>query len=489
MKRNRLLISCALALVVLALVTSTDVPSRVDAANFLPSSPPQTVPVFELFNSSSGYHLYTANKEAKDKLISKGEFQLIKIAYNVFQTQVPGTVKFHSLVDIITVKWANGSVRDSERHLYTTSTDEFTNLQKYGWHDLGFVGYIAPNQLPGTVKLYRLVHPEDFSPDPDASVYYPPAGSNDNYYTTDLNEMNYLVQNGWQLVHTEGYVWQEPTTLGEPAPPALPESYYKEQLSDLGCNPVLGLPNQITCTSKAGYFDCEFYRKEGKIKVTACIANFDLAGFNAIESTLVKLGCKRFVGRPGEYLCEDWNGGDYCDDAITKYKGLITKCYTPRKNLVLSYQNSFGRNPANQEIAYWEKQYKAQPISYKDLMKTHHQWLQTEAANGERKGLVNRSYYEVIGRYPTTDEINYWIDNRLKPEGMNYEELRKAQIDWVMSVKTELHEMVKRAFVAVNNIQPNEAQIQSWMAKASAQKLSFKNLVILMKSQQFPKGG
>jgi len=489
MKRSGLFIPSALVLIILALICSRNAPSRVDAAGPLPPPPPKTVPLYYLYNYSSGYHLFTDDYGVKEIAISDGSYTFIKNACYVFSTQVPGTVLLHQLKQIVLVKSGDGDPVNVPRFLYTTSFDEYNQLKKAGWSNAQgnpkIAIYIAPSPLTGTVALYRLRHPSVYS---DDLAYFAP-GDYDSYYTTDKNEMNSLTQNGWEFVHVEGWVWPGPTTLAEPPPPAPPESYYIQLLSDLGCN-TLEMPGKITCP-KQGYFDCDYYRKEGKIKVAACSPNFNLTDFNKAESLLVKLGCKRFLGRPGEYICESWDSGEACDAAIKTSKGLITKCHTPRKLLVLSYQNSFGRKPTDQETSYWSTQLKAKSIDYKDLMQAHRQWLMSQAASAERKALANRSVYEAFGRYPTVEELDNLAD--LVAKGKNYEELVKGHVDWMLGgtpqSTNELRETIKRAFKACRFNPPTDPDIQEWIALAKVQRLSFKKLIMALKSKWgFPTG-
>jgi hypothetical protein len=78
-----------------------------------------------------------------------------------------------------------------------------------------------------------------------------------------------------------------------------------------------------SCSTAAGFEACVMYWKDGKVKhclgVTAVIEKQA-----AMDQELFKLGCKRFLGRPDEYLCKTQKSFDACE---TYHKdGRVKKC-------------------------------------------------------------------------------------------------------------------------------------------------------------------
>lgn len=505
MNRHKLLTCAALALCALALALTMSAPTRTAEAVSPALAPVTASPLYRFYNNSCDYHFYTADPDERANQKKQGWTEEQMVGY-VFRQPAPGTAPLYRLH-----KYLGGC----DSYFYTLNKSEADNAaQNLAWTFEGVACYVSPVQIAGTAPLYRLYKPlteegqalfksdethwydfitnaggAEFKDAPSAVMY-----GDAHFYTANGQEKFSAMSGGYKLERTEGYVWTQPVTLGAspkpPAPAPLPESYYTEQLFNLGC--TKGPNGGITCPTKMGYFSCEYYRKQGNIKATSCIANFDLASFSKVEANLSDLGCKRFLGRPGEYICESWAGGDACDAAVKTNNGLVTKCFTPRSNLIMSYQNSFGREPTAQEINYWSGEMKAKKLSYKDVMAAHHQWLKSAAAEGERKGITNRSIYEAFGRYATVDEINN-ITGLIAQDGRNFADLVKGHVAWMTGGSPqqdqELRETIKRAFKKSGNGSPSETQIQDWMAKVKAQKLSFKNLVTaLQPASKFPKG-
>jgi hypothetical protein len=166
-----------------------------------------------------------------------------------------------------------------------------------------------------------------------------------------------------------------------------------------------------------------------------------------------------------------------------------------QKTIGRGYATSFGREPTAKELAFWTAEAKAKSYGFDELVMAHHAWLKTPEADAERKSLVFRNFFEAYGRLPTVSESNGYHDE-IEKLGMNYSEL----LAWIMdrmllpatfivagekreALVNELHDMIKRAFLTANKGQPSEAQYNEWTAKVQAQKLTFKQLVAVLKQQ------
>lgn len=481
MKRHQLLTCAALVLSIIALAYSTFAPARTAAAS--PAFTTATaVPLYRFLQpgtasktkSVSGNYLYTADPNERSVLIGQGWIEQQQEGY-VFRQQVPGTVPLFRVV----------SGESFNLHFdYTINPAEVDKATSEGWKMQGPACFVSPTKVAGTAPLFRLAwHPKDIPGGPP-----PTQGTIDlfQFYTIDEKQKYEAIYSDYQLIRSEGYVWTQPVTLDtitKPVAPALlPESYYTDALFNLGCAKAQG--GGITCPSEQGYFSCEYYRKQGNIKATSCLANFDLASFNKIEANLVDLGCKRFLGRPGEYRCESWAGGEACAAAFMSHSSLITKCYSPVSDLASSYRDSFGRMPTAKEIDYWSGEMKMKKLSYKDVMTVHSQWVKSSAAEAERKGVANRSVYEAFGRYPSTEEVNN-IAGIIESKGTSYADLVKGHVAWMTGDGPQqdqaLREMIGRAFSNAKKPQPGQAQYNEWMTKVKAQKLTFNQVVALLK--------
>jgi hypothetical protein len=491
MKGYRPVILAAFLLTVLALASATLTPSHTEAAASPAFAPVTAVPFYRFYQPGYGYHFYTADPDERAALKGQPGWVEEQQEGYVFRQYAPGTVPLYRVV--------KGGVDGGVEHFYTINPAEVDAAKPGGWKTEGVACFVSPTQIAGTMPLYRLYKP--VNEDALAAVKDAESGGafttygnqdigDDQFYTIDGKQKFEAIYQGYQLIRAEGYVWTQPVTLGAspkpPSPAPLPESYYTDQLFNLGCGKTA--EGGVTCPTKNGYFTCEYYRKQGNIKATSCVANFDLASFNKIEANIVDLGCKRFAGRPGEYICESWTGGDACDAAVKMGNGLITKCFTPRMFLVASYQKSFGREPTAKEIDYWSGEIKAKKLAYTDMMKNlmavNSQWVKTAAASAERKGVANRSVYEAFGRYATVDEINT-ITDKIEKEGTSYADLVKGHMNWLLGgggqQLPEFIAMIQRAYSAAGLPKPTDAQLQKSVADVTTRRLTFKQLMATLK--------
>jgi hypothetical protein len=105
-----------------------------------------------------------------------------------------------------------------------------------------------------------------------------------------------------------------------------------------------------------------------------------------------------------------------------------------------SYQNSFGRAPTADELAYWQSEVKAKHYGYTHIVEHSRTWLKGGGAD-ERVALIKRAYERAFGRSPTAKEIDYWRE-QVRDNGTNYSELVEKCIDWMLG--REVHRLDAR---------------------------------------------
>ncbi len=129
------------------------------------------VPVYRLFRSTTGEHLYTISTSERDSFTANGWTDEGIAWYTPASSDKPVYRLYHKSADY---------------HHYTTSTAERDTLIAQGWEDQG-IGWFSG----GTTPLYRLY-------DPKAK----PAGS--HHYTMSKEERSKLLSEGW---NDEGIGW------------------------------------------------------------------------------------------------------------------------------------------------------------------------------------------------------------------------------------------------------------------------------------------
>jgi hypothetical protein len=273
-------------------------------------------------DKTTAFHYYTADADLAAALKQQPTWKYQGIIGYVFPKQVPGTVPLYRLEKI---------EFNNSNHLYTIDHKEAVNaFQNLDWAWDPIVGYVSPKKVTGTKELYRL--------------YYPPYKDeygDIHFYTTDgVLKDSYLLK-GFVFIHIEAYIWSQPTTLSTNAADNSNSSDSKggpvtkprpgpmsptDQLFSLGCAQDAA-KKQVTCPSVRGWETCNYYKNKGELKVSSCTTTADQAAFAKIETDLVGLGCKRFLGRAGEYYCKDSKGVQACEGYLKKKDGLITRCY------------------------------------------------------------------------------------------------------------------------------------------------------------------
>ncbi|MCA1636125.1 MAG: hypothetical protein LC785_16145 [Acidobacteria bacterium] len=101
-------------------------------------------------------------------------------------------------------------------------------------------------------------------------------------------------------------------------PPKPPDTV----LLNNGCNRVAGTPGGYDCSTAQGYSMCLSYKSNGTVKT--CKASFDLAAVQKVSDDLFAVGCKRFLGRPDEFLCIVQRGFDACE--VQRTLGKVKRC-------------------------------------------------------------------------------------------------------------------------------------------------------------------
>lgn len=132
------------------------------------------VGVFRLYNSNSGEHFYTADRNEKDGLIAAG-WNFEGIGWYAPESSNYPVQRLYN--------------ENAGDHHYTTDQNEVNVLQSVGWKLEG-VGWYSADASQKSVPIYR--------------QYNPNAKTGAHNYTSDANENQQLGKIGWQL---EGIGW------------------------------------------------------------------------------------------------------------------------------------------------------------------------------------------------------------------------------------------------------------------------------------------
>ena len=333
----------------------------------------------------------------------------------------------------------------SDFHFYTADPVERANVSKMaGWKEYQQMGFVYREQVPGTVPLYRLAKSE--------------FGGSNHFYTIDKKEADNASQNlGWTFEGIACYVSKTPVAGTLPFY-RLYKAVHTEgdtEGSFLG-NLIGGKPFSSTTG------DVHFYTTDAPERDKAMKHGF------------------QFV-RTEAYVWAQQAPSTPKNNAPAASLADIEK----------SYQQAFGRAATVNEIAYWTSEVNKNGSTWGFIFTAHENYLKTDAANSERKGMVNRCYYEVFGRYATIAEINLWTDI-ITAKGLTYMYMLPQYVAYLTggnpSQNAELKDTIYRAYKVAGFGPPNDFLLKKWTVKAINEKLTFKQIVAGIKTSTFPNG-
>ncbi|MDE5758807.1 MAG: hypothetical protein K2H85_09390 [Allobaculum sp.] len=142
-----------------------------------PTSVKGKKPLYRLYNSSTGEHLYTQNLEERNRLLAQREW---KDEGQGWSTPEESDYPIYRLLN-----------PNNSDHHYTTDYNEYLTLQTLGWRGEGIGLYSTSSTDANRVELYRLYNPNA-------------TGVGSHHYTADKAERDALVRFGWK---DEGIAW------------------------------------------------------------------------------------------------------------------------------------------------------------------------------------------------------------------------------------------------------------------------------------------
>lgn len=329
-------------------------------------------------------------------------------------------------------------------HFYTANPDERASLkQQPGWKEYGQMGYVFREQVPGTIPLYRLSKME--------------FGGANHFYTIDKKEANSAAGMGWTPEGVCCYVSKTPVEGTVP----LYRLYKGVNASSGGGGSLMDKIFGAGPAFEAGTGgDVHFYTIFPKERDAAMGSGF------------------QFI-RNEAYVWEK---------AMLPVKKAPAATQAEIEDV---YQKAFGRAPSNNELAHWTAEAKNNGYSWAYIFNEQEKFLKTDAAQFERKGMVNRCYYEVFGRYASVGEMNMWTDI-IAAKGLTYMFMIKQYVDYLTggnpAQNLELKATILRAYKSAGFAEPNQVLLQKWISKTINEKLTFKKIVAGVKGSTFPNG-
>lgn len=100
-------------------------------------------------------------------------------------------------------------------------------------------------------------------------------------------------------------------------------------LKNEGCTFITGHPAAWKCPTETGWDTCQDALKHQVFQISfTCTDPPHHAKILKIESAI---GCRRYVNRPGEYLCPSWGQVTECERVALVSNGLVKRCISGEK--------------------------------------------------------------------------------------------------------------------------------------------------------------
>jgi hypothetical protein len=156
------------------------------------------VPFYRTLNPVTGDHFYTTSQAERDNATSNLRHKDEGIACYVYNTQVTGTGPLYRLANspILTVPLYRLCNLVTGDHFYCRKAEERAAklADPTKWRDEDSAGYVFPQEVPGTVPLYRLYRSDGFV--------------DDHFYcVSDAEAGMAQTQGGYMLEGVEGWVY------------------------------------------------------------------------------------------------------------------------------------------------------------------------------------------------------------------------------------------------------------------------------------------
>ena len=100
--------------------------------------------------------------------------------------------------------------------------------------------------------------------------------------------------------------------------------------------------------------------------------------------------------------------------------------------IIRSYQETFGRDPREDELAAWLNDPQTEGKTYEQVVSQHIEFLVSARGSEELREMIKRSYWAVFGREPAEDETLAWV-NAVKTDGKTYHVIVGQHVDYMLS--------------------------------------------------------
>ena len=152
-----------------------------------------------------------------------------------------------------------------------------------------------------------------------------------------------------------------------------------------------------------------------------------------------------------------------------------------------SYLEAFGRFPSDGEYKSWIQPVKNK-IGYNEIIASHLSFMVSSDGENELQQTIIRSYRSAFGREPNRQELTSWVVGIKRKGGLTFANVIEEHIDFMQGNKLnkgfdEMRQTIIRSYLAVFNRQPSIQELNSWMEYMKKNRTQYWQL--LVKHAQF----
>lgn len=158
-------------------------------------------------------------------------------------------------------------------------------------------------------------------------------------------------------------------------------------------------------------------------------------------------------------------------DASAQSKGDFDKIIND------SYLEAFGRYPSDGERQSWIEPLRRK-TGYEAIIASHLAFMVSAEGGNELRQTIVRSYLAAFGREPERGELNSWIDGVKRKGGVSFSNIVSEHIDFMQGNATEMRQTIIRSYQAVFKRQPGVDEINSWIQLMRRNRMAYWQLLI-----------
>ncbi len=147
-----------------------------------------------------------------------------------------------------------------------------------------------------------------------------------------------------------------------------------------------------------------------------------------------------------------------------------------------SYLEAFGRYPSEGERKSWIEPVRRK-VGYDEIIASHLSFMISDEGENELRQTIARSYQSAFGRDPNREELVSGIDGIKRKGGLTFTNIVDEHVDFMQTNRLnqgfeEMRQTIIRSYQAVFRRQPNTQELNSWIQYMKNNRTQYWQLLI-----------